>query len=308
MIKRQQRFWHELIKSRTLLLMILPTALLCLLFSYIPMAGIVIAFKKYNYTGGIFGSPWAGLDNFKFFFQSGNAWLVTRNTALYNLGFIIIGNLLQITAAILLFEVGGKWFRKIIQSAMFLPYFISWVVVGSIAYSFFSYDIGTVNNLLTSLGMEKVDIYNTPAYWPYILLFFNIWKSLGYGTVMYLAAITSIDTEMYEAAEIDGANVFQRIFHVTFPNLMPTLTILVLLSIGHIFRGDFGMFYNLIGNNGMLFSSTDVIDTFVFRLLMTTNEIGMSAAAGVYQSVLGFVTILLVNYAVRKYDKDRALF
>ncbi|NQX60073.1 ABC transporter permease [Paenibacillus qinlingensis] len=308
MIKRQQRFWHELVKNRTLLLMIMPTVLLCLLFSYIPMAGIVIAFKKYNYTGGIFGSPWAGLDNFKFFFQSGNAWLVTRNTALYNLGFIIIGNVLQISAAILLFEVGGKWFRKIIQSAMFLPYFISWVVVGSIAYSFFSYDIGTINNLLTSLGMEKIDIYNTPGYWPYILLFFNIWKSLGYGTVMYLAAITSIDTEMYEAAEIDGANVFQRIWHVTVPNLIPTLTILVLLSVGHIFRGDFGMFYNLVGNNGMLFSSTDVIDTFVFRLLMTTNEIGMSAAAGVYQSVLGFVTILLVNYAVRKYDKDRALF
>lgn len=308
MIKRQQRIWHELVKNRTLLLMIMPTVLLCFLFSYIPMAGIVIAFKKYNYTGGIFGSPWAGLDNFKFFFQSGNAWLVTRNTALYNLGFIIIGNVLQISAAILLFEVGGKWFRKIIQSALFLPYFISWVVVGSIAYSFFSYDIGTINNLLTSLGMEKIDIYNTPAYWPYILQFFHIWKSLGYGTVMYLAAITSIDTEMYEAAEIDGANVFQRIFQVTVPNLIPTLTILVLLSVGHIFRGDFGMFYNLVGNNGMLFSSTDVIDTFVFRLLMTTNEIGMSAAAGVYQSILGFVTILLVNYAVRKYDKDRALF
>ncbi|MDR6553173.1 ABC transporter permease subunit [Paenibacillus qinlingensis] len=308
MIKRQQRFWHELVKSRTLLLMIMPTTLLCLLFSYIPMAGIVIAFKQYNYTGGIFGSPWVGFDNFKFFFQSGNAWLVTRNTGLYNIAFIILGNILQIGAAILLFEVGGKWFRKIIQSAMFLPYFISWVVVGSIAYSFFSYDIGALNNLMTSLGMEKIDIYNTPAYWPYILLFFHTWKSLGYGMVMYLAAITSIDTEMYEAAEIDGANVFQRIYHVTLPNLIPTTTILVLLSVGHIFRGDFGMFYNLVGNNGMLFSSTDVIDTFVFRLLMTTNEIGMSAAAGVYQSVLGFVTILMVNYAVRKYDKDRALF
>ncbi|MDF2926597.1 MAG: sugar transporter permease [Paenibacillaceae bacterium] len=307
MIKRNT-FWNDVGKNRTMLLMIAPAALLFLLFSYVPMAGIIIAFKQYNYSGGVLGSPWVGFANFKFFFLSGDAWLVTRNTALYNLGFIVLSNVLQLAAAVLLFEVGGRWFRKIMQSALFLPYFISWVVVGSIAYSFFNYDVGTINSVLASLNMEKLDIYNTPAYWPYILMFFHTWKFLGYGTVMYLAAITGIDTEMYEAAEIDGANVFQRIFKVTLPNLTPTVTILVLLSIGNIFRGDFGMFYNLIGNNGLLFSSTDVIDTFVFRLLMNTNEIGMSAAAGVYQSVLGFVTILLANYAVRKFDQERALF
>ncbi|MDF9839840.1 MULTISPECIES: ABC transporter permease subunit [unclassified Paenibacillus] len=301
-------FWSDLKNYRVILLMLLPAVAFFLLFAYIPMAGIVIAFKKYDYAGGIFGSAWNGLDNFRFFFESGDAWRVTRNTALYNIAFIAVNNILQIFAAIMLFEVGGKWFRKLTQSALFLPYFISWVVVGAIAYNLLNYDIGTVNALLRGLGLEPVDIYNTPAYWPYILVLVAAWKSLGYGTVMYLAAITGIDTEMYEAAEIDGANIFQRIMKVTIPNLMPTVIILVLLAVGNIFRGDFGMFYNMIGNNGLLFSATDVIDTFVFRSLITSNDIGMSAAAGVFQSVLGFATIMTVNYAVRKYDKDRALF
>ncbi|ASA25852.1 ABC transporter permease [Paenibacillus donghaensis] len=301
-------FWSDLKNYRVLLLMLLPAVAFFVLFAYIPMAGIIIAFKKYDYAGGIFGSAWNGLDNFRFFFESGDAWRVTRNTALYNIAFIVVNNVLQIFTAIMLFEVGGKWFRKITQSALFLPYFISWVVVGAIAYNLLNYDIGTVNALLRGIGLQPIDIYNTPSYWPYILVLVSAWKSLGYGTVMYLAAISGIDTEMYEAAEIDGANIFQRILKVTIPNLYPTIIILVLLAVGNIFRGDFGMFYNMVGNNGLLFSSTDVIDTFVFRSLITSNDIGMSAAAGVFQSVLGFVTIMTVNYAVRKYDKDRALF
>ncbi|WP_339318281.1 ABC transporter permease subunit [Paenibacillus sp. FSL R10-2734] len=301
-------FWSDLKNYRVLLLMLAPAVAFFLLFAYVPMAGIIIAFKHYDYAGGIFGSAWNGLDNFRFFFESGDAWRVTRNTALYNIAFIVVNNSLQIFAAIMLFEVGGKWFRKITQSALFLPYFISWVVVGAIAYNLLNYDIGTVNALLRGLGLEPIDIYNTPAYWPYILVLVSAWKGLGYGTVMYLAAITGIDTEQYEAAEIDGANIFQRIRKVTIPNLYPTIIILVLLAVGNIFRGDFGMFYNMIGNNGLLFSSTDVIDTFVFRSLITSNDIGMSAAAGVFQSVLGFATIMTVNYAVRRYDKDRALF
>ena len=288
--------------------MLTPAVLFFLLFAYVPMAGIVLAFKSFNYQGGIFGSPWNGLDNFRFFFDSGDAWRVTRNTALYNIAFIVVNNVLQIFAGILLFEIAGKWFRKITQTLLFLPYFISWVVVGAIAYNLFNFDVGTLNTLLVGLGMERIDIYNTPAYWPFILVLVSAWKALGYGTIMYLAAITSIDTEMYEAAEIDGANIFQRITRITVPNLMPTVIILVLLAIGNIFRGDFGMFYNMVGNNGLLFSSTDVIDTFVFRSLITSNEIGMSAAAGFYQSLLGFITIMLANYAVRKYDKDHALF
>ncbi|MGG1634266.1 ABC transporter permease [Paenibacillus sp. NRS-1760] len=304
----RHRFWNDLNKYKVILFMLAPAVLFYLLFAYIPMVGIILAFKHYDYAGGVFGSPWNGLDNIRFFFESGDAWRVTRNTALYNIAFIVVNNLLQMFAAIFLFEVGGKWFRKITQTVIFLPYFISWVVVGAIAYNLLNSDIGTVNVLLKSFGMEPLDIYNTPEYWPFILVFVSAWKMLGYGTVMYLAAITSIDTEMYEAAEIDGANIFQRMMRVTIPNLYPTIIILVLLAVGNIFRGDFGMFYNMVGNNGVLFSSTDVIDTFVFRSLITTNEIGMSAAAGVYQSILGFTTIMLVNYAVRKYDKDRALF
>lgn len=301
-------FWGDVLKQRMLLLMLTPAVLFFLLFAYVPMAGIVLAFKQFNYGGGIFGSPWNGLDNFRFFFESGNAWMVTKNTALYNIAFIVVNNVLQIAVAILLFEAVGKWFRKISQTVLFLPYFISWVVVGAIAYNLFNYDVGTINSILNAFGIEPIDIYNTPAYWPFILVLVSAWKALGYGSVMYLAAITGIDTEMYEAAEIDGANVFQRIIHITVPNLYPTIIILVLLAIGNIFRGDFGMFYNMVGNNGLLFSSTDVIDTFVFRSLTTSNEIGLSAAAGFYQSVLGFATILLANYAVRKYDKDHALF
>ncbi|WP_313999582.1 ABC transporter permease subunit [uncultured Paenibacillus sp.] len=305
---KRHGFWRDVVKHRILLLMLAPAVLFFILFAYVPMAGIVLAFKQFNYAGGIFGSPWNGFDNFRFFFESGDAWRVTRNTALYNIAFIAVNNVLQIAAAILLFEVAGKWFRKITQTVLFLPYFISWVVVGAIAYNLFNYDVGTVNVLLKAAGMEPVDIYNTAAYWPVILVTVSAWKAVGYGTIMYLAAITGIDTEMYEAAEIDGANVFQRILKITIPNLYPTVIILVLLAIGNIFRGDFGLFYNMVGNNGLLFSSTDVIDTFVFRSLTTSNEIGMSAAAGFYQSVLGFATIMLANWAVRKYDKDRALF
>jgi len=303
-----RKFVDDVMRYRVILLMLAPAVAFYLLFAYIPMAGIIIAFKRYDYAGGIFGSAWNGWDNFRFFFESGDAWRVTRNTALYNIAFIAVNNALQIFAAVLLFEIGGKWFRKLAQSILFLPYFISWVVVGAIAYNLLNYDIGTVNVLLGSLGLEPIDIYNTPSYWPYILVIVAAWKTLGYGTVMYLAAIDGIDTEMYEAAEIDGANIFQRIMRITVPNLYPTLIILVLLAVGNIFRGDFGMFYNMVGNNGILFSTTDVIDTFVFRSLITSNDIGMSAAAGVFQSVLGFATIMAVNYAVRKYDKDRALF
>lgn len=301
-------FWSDVSKYRVLLLMLLPAVLFFLLFAYIPMAGIVLAFKQFNYNGGIFGSPWNGLDNFRFFFESGDAWRVTRNTALYNIAFIIVNNVLQIAAAILLFEAARPFFRKIFQTMLFLPYFISWVVVGAIAYNLFNYDYGMLNSVLGWLGMEPIDVYNTAAYWPLLLVLISAWKALGYGTVMYLAAITGLDREMYEAAEIDGANIFQRIIHITIPNLMPTLIILVLLAIGNIFRGDFGMFYNMVGTNGILFSTTDVIDTYVFRALTANNDIGMSAAAGFYQSILGFVTILVANWAVRRYDKDRALF
>ncbi|NQX65295.1 sugar ABC transporter permease [Paenibacillus alba] len=299
---------YRIRSKKTLLFMIAPAVIYFLLFSYVPMAGIVLAFKQYRYDLGIIGSPWVGLDNFKFFFMTGDAFRVTRNTMLYNAAFILINNVLQIIVAIFMAEIGSKLFRKTAQTLMFLPYFLSWVVVGAVAYNLFNFEHGTINTLLRSLHMPELDIYTTPEYWKYILIFFSAWKAVGYGAVFYMASILSIDRETYEAAEIDGANVFQRVRYITLPSLRPTITILVLLAIGGIFRGDFGLFYQLVGNNGLLYQTTDVIDTYVYRSLLVNNEIGMSSAIGFYQSILCFVTIMATNFLVRKSDKDNALF
>jgi putative aldouronate transport system permease protein len=288
--------------------MLIPGVLYTLLFAYIPMCGIILAFKKYTYAGGIFGSQWIGLKNFEFFFKSGRAFLVTRNTVLYNLLFIAFNMVLQMSVAILLTEIKGSKFKKISQSLMFLPYFISWVVVSVIAFNILSYDFGFMNSLLAKMGFDKVNFYNNGAYWPAILTLFGAWKGVGYGSVMYLAAIMGIDTEVYEAAAIDGAGVFRRIFTITIPLMMPTVMILLLLSIGGIFKGNFDMFYNLIGNNGTLHSWTDVIDTFTFRALITNNDFGMSSAVGLFQSVLCFATVLLANKLTRLYNEDYSLF
>ena len=288
--------------------MLLPAVLYTLVFSYYPMTGIVLAFKKYSYTGGIWGSPWNGFDNFKFFFQSGQAGLVTKNTVLYNIMFILVGTFFQIAVAILLTEIRNKTFRKTAQSLMFLPYFISWVIVGVIAFNVLSADYGFLNRVIEAFGGKPISFYTTPKVWPFILLFFNIWKGIGYGSVMYLAAIMGIDTSIYEAAAIDGANVFQRIFKITVPLIMPTTIILLLLSVGGIFKGNFDMFYNLVGSNGLLYNYTDVIDTLTFRALISSKDFGMAAAMGLYQSVLCFITVILVNKLVGKYDKDYTLF
>jgi putative aldouronate transport system permease protein len=301
-------FFKKVKKYRILLLMLLPAVLYFSIFSYIPMAGIVVAFKRFDYSGGIFGSPWNGFSNFRFLFIGGNIFRVIRNTVLYNIGFILINNTLQIAVAIMLSEIMAKYFKKFMQGIMFLPYFISWVVVGTFVYGIFNYEFGFLNSVLNGFSMDKVNVYDKPVAWIFIILAFGAWKSLGYGSVLYLAAITGIDQEIYEAAEIDGANIFQRIRHVTIPSLTPTIIILVLLSIGGIFRGDFSMYYQIVGNNAMVFSTTDVIDTFVTRSLMQTREFGMTAAAGFIQSILCFVIITVANYVVRKVDKDYALY
>lgn len=311
-MKTKRKGWKEfckkLYKYRAFLLMLSPAVIYTLVFAYYPMTGIVMAFKKYNYAGGIWGSPWNGLENFKFFFQSGQAGLVTRNTVLYNVLFIAVNTIAQIAVAVLLTEIRNKRYRKVTQSLMFLPYFISWVIVGVMAFNIFSSDYGVLNQIIQAFGGEPIKFYTTPEVWPFILLFFNVWKGIGYGSVMYLAAIMGIDTSIYEAAKIDGANVFQRIFKVTIPMIRQTTIILLLLSVGGIFKGNFDMFYNLVGTNGLLYNYTDVIDTLTFRTLISSNDFGMSAAIGLYQSVLCFVTILIVNKLVGKYEKDYTLF
>lgn len=288
--------------------MIAPATIYFLIFAYLPMIGLIIAFKNYNYTDGILFSPWCGLDNFKFLFESGKAWTLTKNTVVYNVVFLVTSIAFEVILAIFLSEIAGKRLKKICQSVMILPNFISWVVIAVFAYSFLNFETGVINRLLMSIGREPVQFYAEVGAWKYILVFVNLWKSAGYGSIIYLATITGMDTEVYEAAEIDGANAWKRIRYITLPLLTPTIITMSLLSVGRLLRGNFDMFYQLIGNNGMLYDSTDIIDTYIFRALLTSPNIGMSSAVGFLQSVLCFVIIVLVNKAVKLYEKDYALF
>ena len=290
-----------------LLCMLLPALLYVVIFSYIPMFGIVIAFKDYNYNGGLLGSPWCGLKNFEYLKISGKLWTLTRNTLLYNLAFIVFGIIFEVGFAVMLSEITKKTFKKIAQAFMFLPYFISWVVVSTIMLNIFGQN-GVLSNILAHFGIEDFSIYQQIKQWPIIMVAIRIWKQTGYGTVVYLAAIAGLNQEMFEAASIDGASIWQKIRYITIPSLKPTIFIMFLLAVGNIFRGDFGMFYQLVGNNQLLLETSDVIDTFVYRSLITSPNIGMSAAAGFYQSVLCFITIVSVNWLVKKVDPDYTLF
>ena len=299
---------HELKKNRLLFLMILPVIIYVLIFNYATMVGILLAFKRFNYTQGIFGSPWIGMNNFKFLVKGGVLWRTTRNTVLYNIVFMTLDVVAQMGVAIMLNEISQKWFKKLSQSLMFLPYFISFVLVQSIAYAVFNYEYGMLNNLLTTFGMEKVGIYTDRNVWPFILTFFHEWKGVGYGVVVYLAAITGISSEYYEAATLDGATKWQQIKHITLPLLKPTAITLTLFAVGRIMKGQFELFYQLVGTNGMLFETTDIIDTYVFRSITTTFDPGMSTAAGLYQSLFGFILIMTVNTVIKKIQPDYALF
>lgn len=301
-------FWKTVRKNWMLLLMLLPALVYVIVFSYIPMTGIVLAFKRYQYAGGIYGSPWVGLDNFKALMVAGKLGQVTRNTLLYNIAFIFLGVVFEMGSAILLNELFSKWFKKIAQSLMFLPYFISWVVAGAIMYNIFNFEKGVFNSVLNMLGAQPFDLYNSPGAWPVVLIFLKLWKQTGYGSVVYLAAITGLDQEMFEAASIDGANAWQKIRYITIPVLRPTMMILVLMGIGNIFRGDFGLFYQTVKSSAILQPVTDVIDTYVFRLLITNSDIGVSAAAGLYQSLLCFLTITVCNRLVKRANPDYALY
>ncbi|WP_379134573.1 ABC transporter permease [Paenibacillus sp. sgz500958] len=300
-------FLRELNRNKVLFLMIAPTLLFFIIFSYIPMVGVYYAFTRFDFDGGLFGSEFIGFKNFEFLFKSGVLWNLTKNTVLYNFAFILLGNMMQIICAIFLAQLASKWFKKTAQSLMFLPYFLSWVLVGAFVFNLFS-DFGVINTVLKQLGMQPYDFYLQTAPWKYIIVFFNIWKGIGYGTVIYLAAIMSISDEYYEAAKIDGATIFQQIRRITLPLLMPTFILLILFSLGGILKGQFDLFYQIIGNNGMLYDVTDIIDTYVFRSLTVNFDIGMGTAAGLYQSFFGFVLIMLVNYIIKKTREEYALF
>ena len=292
--------------------MIMPAVIYFIIFNYLPMAGIVIAFKNYQYNLGIFRSEWIGFKNFSFFFASGKAWLLTKNTILYNAAFIMTGVVFQVSLAIFISELKNKYFKKIAHSIIFLPYFISWVIVAAMAYNLLSFDYGVINNVLRSLGLEPANIYGDTKAWKYLLVAFNNWKSIGYGSVVYIAVITGISPEMYESSKLDGANVLQRIWHIILPMLKPTVIILVLLSVGGILKGNLDMFYQLVGNNSMLFNATDVIDTYVLRSVMglmnTGVNYGISTAIGLYQQIIGFFLIITVNLIIRRTNSEYALF
>ena len=306
-MKNKNTLLNDIRQNRIKWLMLVPAAVVIILMCYVPMAGAVLAFKNYNYHDGIFGSPWAGLSNFAYFFKSGKAWSVTRNTILYNLAFLSINTLLQVSCAIFLSEITRKYFKKFTQSVMFLPYFISWVVVGAVVYNLFNYEFGAVNTLLEKLGMAPIDVYSNPKAWIPILICSSLFKNLGYGTVMYLASVINIDPGLYEAADLDGATVWQKIWHITLPGIRPTMVIMLLLSIGTIMKGDFQMFWQVTGNNPMVLEATDVIDTYVTRSLMYMQEFGMTSAAGLYQSLMSLVLIMLANFAVKKIEPDYSL-
>lgn len=292
-----------------LYLMMLPALLYLLINNYIPMAGMVIAFKKLNFAKGIWASPWAGLKNFKFLFASKDAWIITRNTLLYNVAFILINMVVGIAIAILITEVRNTKLKKIYQSAILLPFLMSMVILSYIVYALLSAENGLVNNsILPLFHIDPIQWYQKPKYWPAILIIANCWKGVGYGCLIYIASLIGIDPSFYEAARLDGASKWQEITKITLPSLVPTIITLLLLSIGRIFYSDFGLFYQVPMNSGVLFPTTNVIDTYVYRTLIEQGNISMSSAAGVYQSLVGFCVVMLSNWIVRKVDKDQALF
>ena len=292
-----------------LYLMMLPALLYLLINNYIPMAGMVIAFKKLNFAKGIWASPWAGLKNFKFLFASRDAWVITRNTLLYNVAFILVNMVVGIAIAILITEVRNTKLKKIYQSAILLPFLMSMVILSYIVYALLSAENGLVNNsILPLFHMDPIQWYQKPKYWPAILIIANCWKGVGYGCLIYIASLIGIDPSFYEAARLDGASKWQEITKITLPSLVPTIITLLLLSIGRIFYSDFGLFYQVPMNSGVLFPTTNVIDTYVYRALIEQGNISMSSAAGVYQSLVGFCVVMLSNWIVRRVDKDQALF
>ena len=302
-------------KTLMLLTMVAPGAIWLLLLRYLPMGCIILAFKNYKiypkdptFLNNLIHSKWVGLDNFKFLFTTGDSWVMIRNTLAYNIVFIILGVIIPVAFAIMMSELSKKFVAKTYQTLMFFPYFLSWVVVSYFLNAFIDAQYGLIPMAQRAAGETAVSWYTTPGPWPYIIVFANLWKNVGYSTVLYLAAITGIDQTQYEAAAIDGASKWQQILHVTLPNLRTMIAILFILNVGKIFNADFGLFWNVPMQNGALFSVTQVIDTYIYRVLMNTGNIGQSTAAGLLQNIVGFICIIGANAVVKKIDSDSTLF
>ena len=302
-------------KTLMLLSMVAPGAIWLLLLRYLPMGGIILAFKNYKiypkdptFLNNLIHSKWVGLDNFKFLFTTGDSWVMIRNTLAYNIVFIILGVIIPVAFAIMMSELSKKFVAKTYQTLMFFPYFLSWVVVSYFLNAFIDAQYGLIPMAQRAAGETAVSWYTTPGPWPYIIVFANLWKNVGYSTVLYLAAIAGIDQTQYEAAAIDGASKWQQILHVTLPNLRTMIAILFILNVGKIFNADFGLFWNVPMQNGALFSVTQVIDTYIYRVLMNTGNIGQSTAAGLLQNIVGFICIIGANAVVKKIASDSTLF
>ncbi len=302
-----QQFFRRLRNGHQLFLLALPAVIFIFIFSYLPLYGLIIPFKEFNYQLGLLASPWIGLQNFEFLFNSGDAWKITFNTVGLNAAFIATGTVLAIFLALMLHRV-KRGAVKVYQTTLFFPYFVSWVVASYALLGFLDMDKGFVNHILVFFGQDPVLWYNEPGPWPLIMTLANAWKNCGYFAVIYYAGLLAIDSEIYEAAEIDGASWLQQTFRISIPMLYPLISVLVLLQVGKIFVGNFDMFYNLTRDSAMLYPSTDIIDTFVYRALRQTGDIGMAAAAGLYQAVVGFVIVVSANALIRRINPENALY
>lgn len=304
-----KKWWISLKKEKTLLLMCMPAVVFFFVFSYLTMPGIYIAFVDYNYNLGLFASKFIGFKNFEYLTKSGSLFLLIKNTVAYNVIFIITSTVAQVALALLLNEMRGKIYKKISQTVMILPYFISFVIVGLFAYNLLNYEHGLINSVRDSFKLSHIAFYSQSWYWPFILVFTNLWKGVGYGSIIYFASLMSVDTEMLEAAQIDGASTIQRIRYMLLPSLKATIIILTLFSIGGILRGNFGLFYNLVGsNNPTLLNSTDIIETYTYRAMMNNFQFSAASAVSLVQSVFGFVLVITSNTIVKKIDPDYSLF
>ncbi|MUG88777.1 ABC transporter permease subunit [Paenibacillus timonensis] len=291
-----------------LYVMAVPGLLFFLVFSYLPIYGITIAFKDYDFSKGITGSEWVGFKNFDYFFTSDDFWTVLRNTLVLNALFIFFTTVAAVLIALMFNEIRNKYFKRVSQSLIFLPYFMSWIVVGMIVQSMFGGEEPMLNTWLQNLGMEPVNWMFESKLWPAILTVIRVWQGAGYLSIIFLAAITGIPEDLYEAARIDGASKLQIMLRITLPLLVPTIMIMTLLAVGKIFNGDFAMIYAIIGDNSLLYPTTDVIDTFVFRSMRQLHDFGMSSAVGLFQSVMGLIFVLVANGVTRKVSKESALF